>query len=67
MITCTALYAAVAAAAKAAAEEFALLAAAGDYNTQLMVNVDEISDHFWRNTQWGRDMQDELQNHPFPK
>ena len=29
---------------------------------KLMMNVDEISDHFWRETPWGKAMKEQLSN-----
>lgn len=39
----------------------------GFYTGKLMMGVEEISDHFWRETPWGRAMKDQLSNPPQPK
>lgn len=47
--------------------EYDPLLGAGQYNVKMMMEVEEISEAFWRDTPWGRAMRDELKNHPFPK
>lgn len=34
---------------------------------KMMMDVERISEAFWRETPWGKAMKDTLRNHPFPK
>lgn len=34
---------------------------------KMMMEVDKISEAFWWETPWGKNMQDTLKNRPFPK
>ena len=47
--------------------EYDPLLGAGQYNSKMMMEVEEIAEAFWRETPWGKAMRDELKNHPYPK